>query len=201
MKVIGITGGIGSGKSSVCALLEGRGARVFYADRVARELQVSDAGVQREIVHAFGSEAYLEDGSLNRAYLASRVFSSDEDRKRINAIVHPAVARAFTRYLADVVETGVELVVKEAALLFQTDTRALDEIWVVDAPRELRVQRVMERDSLSRDEVEARMGSQLPAREMRRRADRVVVNDGSRSRLEEDVRRCYDAMMNNTDET
>jgi dephospho-CoA kinase len=201
MKVIGITGGIGSGKSSVCSLLEERGARVFYADRVARDLQVSDAGVQREILNAFGSEAYLEDGSLNRAYIASRVFSSDEDRMRINAIVHPAVADAFTRYLADAAESGDKLVVKEAALLLQTDTSALDEIWVVDAPRELRVQRVMERDSLSRDEVEARMGSQLSAREMRRRADRVVVNNGSRSRLEEEVRRCYDAMMNKADKT
>jgi len=192
MRILGVTGGIGSGKSTVCALLAARGAHVFYADSVAKELQVSDPGVRKAIREAFGEEAYGADGSLNRSYLAGRVFSSEADRRTINRIVHPAVAQAFETAVSRARREGARLFVKEAALLFNTDTSLLDEILVVDAPDEVRLRRVADRDGISVEAVKARMDTQLSREEMLRRADRVIANDGTLEDLRIWVERLYD---------
>jgi len=196
MRILGVTGGIGSGKSTVCALLAARGAQVFYADSVAKELQVSDPNVRKAILEAFGEAAYGADGSLNRTYLAGRVFSSEADRKTINGIVHPAVAVAFASALTRARNAGVRLFVKEAALLLETDTSLLDEILVVDAPEEIRLHRVADRDGVAVAAVKARMESQLSREEMLRRADRVILNGGTLEDLKEKVDRLYDEIMN-----
>ena len=187
MKVVGVTGGIGSGKSTVCKQLESRGAKVFYADEVARDLMVSDPQVREQIVSAFGPDAYSDEGSLDRKYIADRIFSSDEDRAAINRIVHPAVGEVFRRYVSQAQEEGVELVVKEAALLLDNDTSDLDVILVIDAPKMTRIERIAARDGYSIDEIEARMAGQLPSVEMVQLADRVVHNEGTLRELKQAV--------------
>lgn len=187
MRILGVTGGIGSGKSTVCNMLARRGARVFFADEVARELMVADGGVRRQLVSAFGSKVYLADGLLDRSYLAGRIFSSEKERERINTIVHPAVARSFTNDVEVALTEGISLFVKEAALLFETDTSVLDSILVVNAPEEDRIRRVCERDVSSREHVIARLKSQMSPGEMIKRADYVIENDGSIETLQHHV--------------
>ena len=188
MKTLGVTGGIGSGKSTVCRMLEELGARVFYADAEGKSLLLDDAEVRSEIMEAFGEESYLPDGTPNRPYIAERVFGDPEKVARINAIIHPRVLRRFEEARKVSEKDGVQLLVKEAALIFESGgDRFLDAVAVVDAPRELRIRRVVERDGVSPDHVAARMTHQLPAEELKRRADFVLVNDGDLNDLRRQV--------------
>lgn len=192
MMRLGVTGGIGSGKTTVCRMLEELGARVFHADEEGKRLLVDDPSARREVTAAFGPDAYKDDGSLNRAYLAEEVFGDDEKLELLNAIVHP---RVFTRFEAAAEEAerdGAPLMVKEAALIFETGgERFLDEVAVVDAPREVRIERVTERDGVARDNVAARMRHQMNPEELRARADVVIDNDGDLEQLRRQVERLY----------
>ncbi|TDI73530.1 MAG: dephospho-CoA kinase [Bacteroidetes bacterium] len=185
--VIGVTGGIGSGKTAVCKLLEQHGASVFYSDEEARQLMQSDARVREELETAFGPETWLEDDSLNRKFLASVIFSSKEQRLRMNTIVHPAVRKAFNSFRLNHERDGARLIVKEAALLFESGIQELDVIVVVDAPIDLRVQRVIDRDDVTEEQVHARIRGQMPATDMRKRADIIVDNSGSEDDLPAEV--------------
>lgn len=180
MTTLGLTGGIGSGKTTVCGFLEEQGARVFYADVEAKRLMQEDETARAEIVDAFGKEAYREDGSLNRAYLAERVFGDPDRLERLNAIVHPRVFDAFSAAEDRAEEEGVSLLVLEAALLFEAGGDAhVDGTAAVVAPDADRIERVVTRDDVSPDQVRARMEHQLSQDELRRRADYVIENDGS----------------------
>lgn len=181
--VIGITGGIGSGKTAVCTLLEESGAKVFYADVEARRLMETDASVKADLRASFGAETWLEDGSLNRVYLAGEIFSSDDRRLQMNAIVHPAVRNAFAAFKQQQEKAGISLIVKEAALLFESGTGDLDAVVVVDASTELRIKRVVGRDKTTPEQVQNRIDGQLPASEMRDRADFVINNNGTTEAL------------------
>ena len=186
MKTLGVTGGIGSGKTTVCGFLEEQGARVFYADLEAKRLMQEDEEVRAAIVDAFGEEAYADDGTLDRAVLADRVFGDAEQLDRLNAIVHPRVFEAFEAAKERADEEDVGLLVHEAALLFEAGGDAhVDTTAAVLAPEAERVARVAERDDVSPEQVRARMGHQLPQEELRRRADHVIENDGTL----EDLRR------------
>jgi len=180
VKTLGVTGGIGTGKTTVCGFLEEQGARVFYADIEAKRLMQEDEDVRAAITEAFGAEAYTDDGTLDRAVLADRVFGDAEQLERLNEIVHPRVFEAFEAAKERAVEDEVDLLVHEAALLFEAGGDAhVDTTAAVVAPQAERVTRVAERDDVSPDQVRARMGHQLPQEELRRRADHVVENDGS----------------------
>lgn len=195
MKTLGVTGGIGSGKSTVCLMLEDLGARVFYADDEGKRLLVEDPGARREMVEAFGTESYLADGRLNRTYLAERVFGNEDNVVRINGIVHPRVFTRFEEAVARARRDGVPLMVKEAALIFEAGGEdLLDAVAVVDAPREARVSRVVSRDHVSPEDVGARMSHQLAPEELRRRADFVIDNSGTLDETREQVVRIYRAM-------
>lgn len=188
MNTIGITGGIGSGKSTVCRMLEDLGARVIYADAVAKRLMQEDPDVRAEIVAAFGPESYHADGTLNRPHLAAQVFAGEAQVARINGIVHPRVYADFERARARAESDGVPLLVKEAALIYESGgDRHLDAVVVVDAPRDERIRRVTERDGVTDEQVVARMGHQLPPEELRRRADHVIENHGDLAALREQV--------------
>jgi len=180
MTTLGVTGGIGSGKTTVCGFLAEQGARVFYADLEAKRLMAEHEGLRADIADAFGDESYTDDGSLNRKHLADVVFQSPERVEQINALVHPRVHEAFAAAAERAEEEGVEVLVHEAALIFESggDTH-LDAVAVVVAPDEDRIARVVERDDTSEDDVRARMSHQLPQEELRRRADYVVENDGT----------------------
>jgi dephospho-CoA kinase len=184
VKTLGVTGGIGSGKTTVCGFLEEKGARVFYADIEAKRLMQEDASVRAEITEAFGAEAYTDDGALDRAYLADQVFGDADRLERLNAIVHPRVFESFAAATERAAEEGIDLLVHEAALLFEAGGDAhVDVTAAVVAPDADRVARVAERDDVTPDQVRARMGHQLPQDELRRRADHVLENDGSLENL------------------
>ncbi|MFP4227825.1 MAG: dephospho-CoA kinase [Salinivenus sp.] len=180
MTTLGVTGGIGSGKTTVCGFLEEQGARVFYADIEAKRLMQENDAVRAEITDAFGTGAYADDGSLNRAYLADQVFGDAEQVERLNAIVHPRVFAAFEAAKKRAAEDDVGLLVHEAALLFEAGGDAhVDVTAAVLAPDADRIAWVTERDDVTPSQVRARMSHQLSQDELRRRADYVIENDGS----------------------
>lgn len=195
-KTLGVTGGIGSGKTTVCRFFEDLGARVFYADVEAKKLMEDDPDARAAIIAAFGEESYTADGRLDRAYLARQIFSDEEQVARINAIVHPRVFAAFRRARQQAERDGIHLLVHEAALIFESGgDKHLDAVAVVDAPQEKRINRVVARDGVTREQVRARMGHQLPAEELRRRADYIIENTGSLETLRARVEAVYHAVL------
>jgi dephospho-CoA kinase len=177
---LGVTGGIGSGKTTVCGFLEEQGARVFYADLEAKRLMQEDADVQAAVTEAFGADAYREDGTLNRTYLAETVFGEAERVERLNAIVHPRVFEAFEAAKERARDEDVSLLVHEAALLFEAGgDEHVDTTAAVVAPDARRIDWVTERDGVTPEQVQARMQHQLPQDELRKRADHVLENDGT----------------------
>ncbi len=195
-KTLGVTGGIGSGKTTVCRIFEELGARVFSADQEGKKLLVDDPTARKAIVGAFGEESYLPDGTLNREYLAEEVFNDEEKLRIINGIVHPRVFRRFTEARERAARDGAALLVHEAALIYEAGAeKHLDAVAVVDADREIRIERVMERDGVSREDVLARMENQLPPQELRERADFVIENDGDVDALRPQVQEVYQQMV------
>jgi dephospho-CoA kinase len=192
MTTLGVTGGIGSGKAAAGPMFEDLGARVVYADAEAKRLMHEHPELRAAIVDAFGAESYDAAGALNRPYLADRVFGSEEQVARLNALVHPRVREAFFE-LRDAAEAeGYDLFVYEAALIYESGAdRVLDYVAVVDAPLETRIERVMARDGVPREAVLARMQHQMPADELRRRADFVIENDGDLAHLRAQVEALY----------
>ncbi len=192
VKTVGLTGGIGSGKSTVARMFEALGAHVFYADDVARRIMEEDPEVRQAIIELLGPESYLPDGKLNRRYIAERVFKDERLLKRLNRIVHPRVHRAFQHAREALARQGGGLLIEEAALIFETGAvRFLDKVIVVDAPEEERVRRVVKRDNVSPEHVRARMRHQLPSKELRARADYVIENTGSLEDLRRKVEHIY----------
>lgn len=170
---VGLCGGIGSGKSTVCNMFEARGAAVYSADDRAKELMCSPQ-LSARLVEAFGQECYLADGSLNRSWLAAQVFGCAERLAQLNSIVHPAVRADFERWAA---EQECDYVVLEAAILFEAGfDSAVDVTVAVMAPRPLRLERAMARDGATRESIEARMAAQLSDEELASRANFSIVN-------------------------
>lgn len=179
-KTIGITGGIGSGKSTVCRMLESWGARVFYSDDEAKRLMVEDAQLRGELVAAFGSETYHEDGSLNRSYLAGKVFGDADQLAILNGLVHPRVYAEFARFERAAKAKGAPLIVRESAIMPEgAATMGLDVLVVVAAAEDVRLARVTRRDGSKEADVRKRMAHQDSADTFEERADRMLRNDGS----------------------
>ncbi len=189
---LGVTGGIGSGKSTVCRLFETLGAQVFYADEEAKRLMTKDRALRRAILDAFGPESYLPNGQLNRAYLAARVFHDAEALRRLNALVHPHVLKAFKQARKQAAQAKVPLLILEAALLFESGADQLvDHVLVVDAPEAERIRRVVARDGIAPEDVRARMQHQLSPEMLRARADFILENTGSLEQLRQQVEALY----------
>lgn len=185
MKTLGVTGGIGSGKTTVCRLLEARGATVFYADEEGRRILQEDPMARTELVEAFGARAYRADGTLDRAWVASRVFGDAEAVARINRIVHPRVRAAFDLVRRDAEAAGVPVLVKETALLLDSGgAEGLDAVLVVTAPEEDRVNRVTARDGSDAGDVRRRMAHQRSDADFLAAGDYVLPNAGSPGELE-----------------
>ena len=173
---VGLTGGIGSGKTLVCSVLEKLGVAVYYADSEARRLMNSDPELVLQISGLFGNKAY-EGGNLNREFLAQRVFKDKVLLTRLNELVHPAVRKDFSRWANE--QKPAFYVVEEAAILFESGSdRNMDLTVGVFSEKELRVQRVMQRDGIAREQVRMRMNSQMNEKEKMERADMVIYNDG-----------------------
>lgn len=178
---VGLTGGIGSGKSLICSILEKLRVPVYYADAEAKRLMNNDPVLKTQIMDLFGDKAYSR-GSIDRKYLAGLVFGDGELLASLNYVVHPAVREDFKRW-ADL-QKGVPYVVEEAAILFESGAhRELDQAVLVYAPVEVRISRVMERDGCDRESVLRRMDHQLSEEELKKLADHVIVNDGQQMLL------------------
>lgn len=187
MYKVGLTGGIGSGKSTVCAMLRERGVAVYNSDERAKELMNSDTAIKQRIIARFGAESFA-DGVLNRAYLAQRVFASEEELAALNAIVHPLVIEDFASW-AESAEG--EYVVLESAILFESGFDSqVDMVVAIMAPDELRIERAMQRDGVTREQVEERMRRQLSDEERCSRSKYAIVNI-ELEELEDDVEQLH----------
>jgi dephospho-CoA kinase len=175
MLKIGITGGIGAGKSTVAGIFKVLGVPVFDADATAKNILNSDPILSEQIAAAFGSETY-KNGLLDRKYLATLVFNNPNQLAKLNALVHPATIAAADKWASRF--TDKPYIIKEAALLFEAGTNeGLDYIIGVTAPVELRIARVMERDDVAREEVLSRMQHQLDDTEKMKRCNFVIDNN------------------------
>ena len=192
MRIIGLTGGIASGKSSVAALLERLGAAVIDADQLAREVVEPGEGALAAIVAAFGDRVLNGDGTLNRAALGALVFADPEARRTLESITHPAIRRRAEERLERLRQAGTRTAFYVAPLLIEAGiVSRVHEVWVVYLDQETQLQRLMARDGLGREAALARIASQMPM-EQKKRLGRVVIdNRGSREDLEAQVLRLW----------
>lgn len=173
--IVGITGGIGSGKSVVSRLLNMLGYPVYDSDSKAKRLNDTDEEVKRALTLAFGSDLY-ENGLLNRPKLASLIFQSDSNRQLVNAIIHPAVKRDFLRWAE---AQNSDIVFLEAAILYESGFDAfMNKVVAVAAPEQVRIQRAMQRDNATEQQIVNRLRAQMSQDVLESKADFVVVNDG-----------------------
>lgn len=174
---VGITGGIGSGKTTVCLIFEHLGVPVFYADDVAKSLYM-EVHIRDRIRELFGEQAYTETGAVDRSFLAGRIFADPQLRERLNALIHPEVRKKYLRWEQEVKEK-YPYNLREAAILIESGAyKDCDRIIVVTAPEELRIRRVIERDGAEEKAVRSRMNAQMSDRERLTYAHREIVNDG-----------------------
>ena len=175
---VGITGGIGSGKTTVCEIFERLGVPVYYADKQAKYLMETDKALREAIRQLFGDEAFDAENNLNRAFIAGIVFKDEEKLLALNALVHPAVKADYDSWNAILARKEYPYSLKEAALLVESGSyKDLDKLIVVSAPLEDRIKRVMARDNISEEQVKARIDAQLPESEKVKLADYVIDNN------------------------
>lgn len=181
IKVIGITGGIGSGKTTVARIFAAMGYAIYYADERSRHLLHHDPQVRQAVTALLGANAYREDGSPDRGFIGKAVFGHGETLKALNAIMHPAVQQDRLHWLDMLKAEGYSkpFALTEAAILFESGAhRQMQGVITVTAPEAQRITRVMARDSATEEQVRARMGHQLSEEERVARADFVIHNDG-----------------------
>ena len=194
--LVGVTGGIGCGKSTVCRFLSELGCTLFEADIVAKNLQLHDAEVIDGIKTLFGSEIYSVESSgqmvLDRKTIAATVFSSSEKLEALNALIHPKVFREFQKAVRDAENQGIKILVKEAAILFESGSnRQLDVVVVVVADEQERIERAVQKGLGSPEEIIRRIALQWPQQKLIEKADYVVVNKGSKEDLKKETEELY----------
>lgn len=175
MKRIGITGGIGSGKSYVANIIEKMGFPVYYSDSRSKELTNSHPIIRQGLIELVGENVYF-DGELDKKVLATAIFSNDEIRLKVNQLIHPIVRQDFEDWAT---AQKSELIFNEAAILFETGAfRNFDAVILVHAHEDLRLKRVLARDIISHDEVKARMSNQMHDEEKKKMTPFHILNDG-----------------------
>ena len=196
MIVVGLTGGIATGKSAVAGMFAKGGAAVLDGDEVVRELQVPGTKVYEATVQAFGPDILQPDGTINRKLLGEIVFRDERLRRRLETIVHPALVVAVEERLAQLREQGVALCVVELPLLMESGAEGrFDWVVVVTAPEEEQVVRLMADRGLRREEALARTRTQMPLAEKVKRADFVIENRGDLGETERRVREIYEQIL------
>ncbi len=177
--IVGLTGGIGSGKSTVAGIFSVLGIPIYEADVAAKRLMDEDLRLQSELVDLLGQDL-VTDQSINRPLMASRIFNDEELLKQTNALIHPAVARDFRRWYKN--HTNCAYVLREAAILFESETyRDCSKIISVVAPEEMRISRVMQRNGVEREAVRQRIKNQWTDNQRISRSDYVIYNDLNQS--------------------
>ena len=176
MLKVGITGGIGSGKTTVCKVFELLGIPVFYADDVAKSIMQTDPVLKTALLDTFGENSYTKDGMLNRAYISSIVFNDKQELEKLNSLVHPAVLRAFDNWVLEHHESPY--VIKEAALLYESGGfKMCNKSILVIAPTLIKMNRVKLRDGISEEDIQLRMNRQFSDEMKIKYADHILNND------------------------
>jgi dephospho-CoA kinase len=187
--VLGITGGIASGKTTVAQAFQALGSVVVSADVLAREIVRPGAKALWQIAEHFGRQVLKQDGTLNRQLMADMVFNDDRSRRVLNGITHPAIAALARTRLREAEQGGAPLVIYDAPLLFEAGAdRQVDKVLVVKVDAEVQLVRLMTRDGIDRQQALARIATQMPQEEKIARADFVIDNSGSPKETEEQVR-------------
>jgi dephospho-CoA kinase len=188
MRLIGLTGGIATGKSTVARMLAARGAAVVDADLLAREAVTPGSRALAEIAGEFGPDVLTSEGTLDRAALGRLVFADPARRRRLEGITHPRIGALMAERIAAALASEARLVVADIPLLFENDRAGLVEgVLLVDAPPEAQLQRLMLRDGLDAEDARRRVAAQMPLAEKRRRATWVIDNGGTEERTAEQV--------------
>ena len=186
---VGVTGGIGSGKSLVCSMFAREGVPVLSADDIAKQMMRDDQVLHRKLAALLGPQTYLSNGELNRTYIAGKIFTNRRVQRKVNALVHPRVEAELERRFLKLGRSGEKIGIVEAALIYEAGyERALDFVVVVDAPEAQRIERVVRRDGSMKSDVRRRIRAQWPARQKLKDADYVIRNTGSPGDLEASVR-------------
>jgi len=196
MRLIGLTGGIATGKSTVAEILTGLGAAVVDADALAHEVTAVGSEAVAVIARDLGAEYVRADGSLDRPRLAERVFADRALLARLNAIVHPRVRSLIAERVHDLAARGAQVVVIDVPLLLESRERyEVDAVWLVYAPEPVQIRRLMARNGLSRSQAELRVRAQMPIEEKRRLADVVIDNTEDRLALRRQVEALYRELL------
>ena len=199
MRVIGLTGGIASGKSTVAKTLERLGAIIIDADLLAREVVAPGEAAYDAIVAEFGEGILNPDRTINRLALGSMVFADPEARRRLEDITHPAIRRRAEQRLADLRHDGTQVVFYVAPLLIEAGAASrVDEVWVVYADRETQIQRLIERDKIGRNEALQRIEAQMPMEEKKKFGRVVIDNQGTPEEMERRVREIWEQEIGTT---
>lgn len=182
--IVGITGGIGSGKSTVSDYLISKGFKVIKSDDLGKKLMKDDKDLKNKIIEEFGEESYTSDGELDRKYLASKVFATEESTKKINSIVHPVVIDKIIELLEKYGNAGEELLFVESALMFESGmAEGYDYIITIYADEDKIVERVVKRNNLTPEEVSQRLEKQMSIEQKRKLSDFTLSNNGTEEDL------------------
>ena len=196
MFVIGLTGGIGSGKSTVSDMLRAKGAAILSADQIGHEVYRPGTPVWEQVVAAFGRQVVAAEGQIDRRKLGQIVFGDPQARQRLNAITHPPMRQMMADRLEELRQQGARVVVLEAALLIEAGWADLtDEVWVTVVFPQVAAQRSMVRSGLTREQAEARIASQLSDEERVQRAQVVIDTDCSLAEVARRVDELWDGLM------
>lgn len=195
MKIIGLTGGIGSGKSTIAQWFSDRGIPVYNSDNEAKRLMNESHEIREELIHLFGEQAYLNN-ELNRRFISSKVFENKELLERLNRIVHPAVFKDFKSWIQN---QNAPFVIKEAAILFESGSyHDCDYIVSIIANEEVRIQRVMERDGVSSEQVLSRIRNQWTDELRIVNSDFIIRNNEGLDELKEEFEEVYNKLLKKT---
>lgn len=192
--IIGLTGSIATGKSTVSRMLKEKGYKIVDADEISRQVVEPGSAVLEEIADVFGSELILSNGELNRDKLGALIFNNPHEREKLNKIIHPAIRQEMIRQKEFWLEKGSQTVIMDIPLLFESKLQSyVEKIIVVSASPSIQRERLMARNNLTTEEADARINSQLPVSEKEKGADAVINNDGT---LEETERQ-LDVILSN----
>lgn len=189
MKVIGLTGGIGTGKSTTSQIIRSFGVPVIDADVVSRSLLSPGSPYVSQVADLFGNQVLDQSGNIDRKALANIIFASEEMRKKLEALLHPLVRFEMEKRIQDFKDQGEAFIVLDIPLLFEKGywQNKVDEIWLVDTTQELQIKRIRERESWSEKEILDRIYAQMPLKEKRLLANKIILNNGSIEELENQI--------------
>lgn len=194
--IIGLTGGIGCGKSEAAKYLSDLGAVHLDADQISKALTAENGEALPMIRQTFGDEVFTPDGQFDRRAMAAIVFENASARRQLEGILHPLVQRNILKQMDQAQQQGADIIVLDVPLLFETGMDALcDECWTLYVDRKVQIQRVMERDHLSREQAEARIDSQMSTEERNARATRAIDTDRSIERTRSELQNLYNGIL------